>query len=251
MNKTLQELLGLQIIKTPDGVIIEPEKKLTHSLLSLWKDPCSKYFLLLNIDGVKMGGDAISAKYLLVNENFESQGRIELLMLLKGKEKYSTYQNNLPFLAPLINNLKTKGFSVEVEGKKRTWDIFPLLDCDMKSTLMIMGVGFVQCKHNCVWCTVPSSNLGERFAHPTRFYNRDDKSLLPFSFNEIIIDGLHLSLRVGEKVLHSFFCFIDEHLGGKALINFFWFSTKGNPTSFSILCRRNQTRKEFLKSKKT
>ena len=109
MNKTLQELLGLQIIKTPDGVIIEPEKKLTHLLLSLWKDPCSKYFLLLNIDGVKMGGDAISAKYLLVNENFESQGRIELLMLLKGKEKYSTYQNNLPFLAPFNKQPQNQG----------------------------------------------------------------------------------------------------------------------------------------------
>ncbi|XP_028516288.1 uncharacterized protein LOC114575505 [Exaiptasia diaphana] len=150
---------------------------------------------------------------ILDNDDVMSSKGNYTLAVVKGEESYDLLKSSFKDLFHAINNI-IKEKKVRVNDIDIPVEIF--LGGDYKFLLLIMGMKGATADYACIWCTIHKSNRHD-MSKPEKFYLQEENArtlnkikedyktrklscehqpLLDIELDNIVIDELHLMLRV-------------------------------------------------------
>ena len=144
------------------------------------------------------------------------------IAIVNGPENYETLRSSFQTIFGEINNVISKG-ETTVDGKKVKLEFF--LGGDMKFLLMVMGLSGATSTYACLWCKIHKDERWE-MSQPKDFYctvpmkrtlqEIKDMSklktnnfccihepLLNIELDHVILDELHLLLRITDRLLDN------------------------------------------------
>jgi len=193
----------------------------------------------LSGDGARMSRSTnfmmLSFALLQRNEDVMSPKHNKTIAIVNGPESYETLQTSLQYLFQEINNLIEKQF-ISIDGNDVKVEFF--LGGDLKFLLIIMGLNSAIADFSCLWCLIHKNDRWDT-SKPMDYYNTNTmkrtiedikakcketenygcihEPLLNIPLTNVILDELHLLLRITDKLLQNV---IDEVLERDAVEDF-------------------------------
>ncbi|XP_074662584.1 uncharacterized protein LOC141915078 [Tubulanus polymorphus] len=183
-------------------------------------DSSKKIEIRISGDGARM---TKTSNFITVAFNFLNAGLPDkpiALGILKGSESYENFKTGLKPLIDEINDLISSK-QIDIDGK--TYEINILLGGDLKFIQMFLGLKGSTAKYSCPWCKVSQDDRYDT-SKAWDFYHNDyiarthenlcDDALrsqfcverLPLfsvDMKNLVVDELHLLLRVGDVLLRN------------------------------------------------
>ena len=140
--------------------------------------------------------------------------------VVKAQESYDLYQNSFTNIWSSINSLSERG-TIDIDGEEFSLKVF--LAADYKFLLMVLGMSGATSNHACIYCTVHKNDRFDMSKDETLYNvpplsrtNEDlvkcalahshscvHKPLVNLPLQNVIIDELHLMLRITDRLLEN------------------------------------------------
>ena len=162
----------------------------------------------------------LSFSLLQTGEKVMSSRGNRTIAIVNGPEKYDTLEHSFSSAINEMNTVLEAGFT-DVDGKQVKIEMF--LGGDCKFLLMVMGLSGATSTHACLWYLIHKLdrwdtskpldhyNLGEMkrtLDHitsklPLKKYSVINKALFNIELDQIILDELHLMMRVTDRLTEN------------------------------------------------
>lgn len=172
----------------------------------------------------------MSFSLLQTGENVMSSRGNRTIAIVNGPEKYDTLEHSFSSVISEINTVLEAGF-IDVDGKQVKIEMF--LGGDYKFLLMVMGLSGATSAHACLWCLIHKLdrwdtsnpldhyNLGEmkrtlyhiKSMLPLEKYSVINKPLFNIELDHVILDELHLMMRVTDRLTENIITEVMERDG--------------------------------------
>ena len=178
----------------------------------------------ISCDGAKMSRSTnfviLSFALLQSGSQVMSSKGNRTLAIVNGPENYDTIKDSMQNIINEINSVASDG-KIKIDGKDRNVELF--LGGDTKFLLMAMGMKGATSDYACLWCKIHKLcrwdtskdigfyNSGEmkrtlkdiKNCHSKNQYSCCQNPLFSINLDHIILDELHLMLRITDRLLEN------------------------------------------------